>query len=143
MSDLDEMAIRVTNVGTNLELMVFWFSQEFCSSLSPLIVAGVNIGYTNIHEAADFIWIMGCSQSDSWFIVCWASTYVQNNPTVCNLNNRWFSFANDFPSKNTMIKICGLFNISNCKKVCQDKSFFGRNLIITFLVVVISRYLTT
>src|SRR4030095_11582694 len=61
LSDLDEMAIRVTNVGTHIELMIFWFSQEFCSSLSPLIVAGVNISYTNIHEAADFIWIMGCS----------------------------------------------------------------------------------
>src|ERR1044072_7912117 len=53
LSDFDEMAIRVTNVGANLEWMVFWFSQEFYSSLPPLIVAGLNVGNTNIHEDAD------------------------------------------------------------------------------------------
>src|SRR5918994_4956479 len=74
----DNIAVRVTNVTANLDLMSFWLGKEFSPLLFPLLVTGPDVCHTNNHKITNFAQILRCSESDRWLIVCRTSTFVKD-----------------------------------------------------------------
>src|SRR6266852_3177233 len=106
LPDLDEIAVRVTHVAADLSAVVLWFGQKFGPSASPLLIAGTDIGNTNIQEAGNLIGVHRGTKRHGGFIVGWAATDVHNQPTIGNLNDGGFPAANNGASENAHIKLC-------------------------------------
>src|SRR5215831_13026859 len=71
LSNLDEIAIRVSYVTANLNAMVLWLCNEFSSSAFPFLIRGPDISYTNNHEITGFLRVPRCLKSYSWLIISW------------------------------------------------------------------------
>src|SRR6266478_3701559 len=128
LPDLDQIVIGVTHVAANLHAMVLWLREELGPFASPLLVRGSDVCNTNIHEAGNLIQTLRDVQSDGWFIVGWAATDVQNQPTISNAEDGGFATADKSASKNAQIKLRRSLHICNRQEVCEDKAFFGRQL---------------
>src|SRR5713226_9610957 len=105
LPDLDEIAVRVTHVAANLSAVVLWIGQEFGPSASPLLVRGPDVGDTNIQEAGNLIGVLRGTKRHVGFIVCWAATDIQNQPTSGNVDDGGFVSANNGASENAQIKL--------------------------------------
>src|SRR5260370_15676594 len=128
LPDLDEIAVRVTHVAANLSAMVLWLGQEFGTSASPLLIRDPDIRDTNIQETGNLIGVLRGTKRHSGFIVGWAATDVHNQPTIGKLDDGGFATANNMASENAHIELRRTFHICDGQKVCQDKAFFGRQL---------------
>jgi len=54
-----EIAVRVTHVAANLELVFFWLGEEFSPSLLPLFIIGPDVRYTYNHEVTGLVRVQG------------------------------------------------------------------------------------
>src|SRR5215471_2399854 len=93
LPDFDDIAVRVTHVAANLPAMILWLSNEFGSSASPLLVQGPDVRHTNIQKAGNLIRVLRGTENRVGFIVRWAATDVQNQPTIGNLDDGRFAAA--------------------------------------------------
>src|SRR5258708_37509250 len=99
LPDLDDIAVRVTHVAANLHAVVLWLGQEFGPSPSPLLIRGPDVGDTNIQEAGNLIGVHRGTKRHVGFIVRWAATDVQNQPTIGKLDDGGFAAANNGASE--------------------------------------------
>lgn len=76
LSDFDNITIRVTHITANFNTMILRLGNEFSSSTIPFLITGPDVCYTNNHEIASLIWVLGVAKRYSWLIVSWAATYV-------------------------------------------------------------------
>src|SRR6266702_3818099 len=95
LPDLDDIVVRVTHVAANLHAVVLWLGKEFGPSPSPLLVRGPDVGDTNIQEAGNLIRVLRGTKRHVWFIVRWAATDVQNQPTIGNVDDGGFATTNN------------------------------------------------
>jgi len=51
------IAVWVAYVATELKTVIFWFGEKLRSSISPLLVTGLNVGDAEVYKTADFIGI--------------------------------------------------------------------------------------
>src|SRR5262249_2541214 len=104
--------------------------QEFGPSAAPLLVAGPDVGHTNIQKAGNLIGVHRGTKRHGGFIVGWAATDIHYQPTIGNLENGGFATAHNMASENALIKLRGAFHIGYSQEVSQDKAFFRRQLIV-------------
>src|SRR5919106_2511537 len=76
LSYLNDIAIRITHVATDLRGVVFWLSKELCPFFSPLLIIPLDVRHTNIDEVISLIWVARRVESHCWFNVGWAPAYV-------------------------------------------------------------------
>lgn len=117
LSYLDYIAIWVKHVTTDFQTMIFWLSKKFSSLSSPLLITGPDVSDTNNHEAAIFLQILRWMESYVWFVVSWPPAYIENDPAIGNLDNGWFSIANNFSSKNSKIVVSRSLYVSYSQEV--------------------------
>src|SRR6266516_6842349 len=104
LTNLDDIAVRVTHVAANLSSVVLWLGKEFGPSRSPLLIRGPDVGDTNIQEAGNLIGVHRGMKRHSGFIVGWAATDVHNQPTIGKLDDGGLTTANNGASENAHIK---------------------------------------
>src|SRR2546428_12738088 len=105
LPDLDKIVIRVTHVAANLLAMVLRLREELGPFAAPLLVSGSDVCNTNIQEAGNLIQTLRDAQRNGWFIVGWATTEVQNQPTTGYGGNGGFAPADKNSSKKAHGKI--------------------------------------
>lgn len=54
-----DIAVWVAYVAAELKTVIFRFGEKLRSSVSPLLVTGLNVGNADVYKAADFIGICG------------------------------------------------------------------------------------
>src|SRR5271156_3976652 len=93
----------------------------------------MNVGNADIHEAADGIGISGDTERYRWFVGCGTAPKINNEPRVRDLDEsrralavarRQYAAAEDL-----FVKSSRPFDIGNCDKVRDGKSFLRRHLI--------------
>src|SRR5437870_4862114 len=100
LPDIDDIFVRVKHVDEYLHAMVLCLGQEFGPSPSPLLVRGPDVLDTNIQEAGNLIGVLRGTKRHVWFIVRWAATDVQNQPTIGNVDDGGFATTNNGASQN-------------------------------------------
>src|SRR6266487_2845640 len=106
LTNLDDIAVRVTHVAANLSSVVLWLGKEFGPSRSPLLIRGPDVGDTNIQEAGNLIRVLRGTKRHGGFIVRWAATDVHNQPAIGKLDDGGFAAAHNGASENAHIKLC-------------------------------------
>ena len=105
LPDLDDIVVRVTHVAANLHAVVLWLGKEFGPPPSPLLVRGPDVRDTNIQEAGNLIRVLRGTKRHVGFIVRWAATDVQNQPTIGNVDDGGFATTNNSASQNAQISV--------------------------------------
>src|SRR3954471_14532807 len=59
LTDLNEIAVRITDVAADLGFMLLGRGQELCPPPAPFRVDGLNVGNPDVEEAADKIRVTG------------------------------------------------------------------------------------
>src|SRR5712671_4184585 len=122
LPNLDKIVIRVTHVAANLRAMVLWLREELGPFAAPLLVRGSDVCHTNIQEAGNLIQTLRDAQSDGGFIVGWAATDVQNQPTISNADDGGFAAADKDASQNAQVKLRRSLHIGNRQEVGEHKA---------------------
>src|SRR5947199_379257 len=84
---------EVMHIAANLSAVVLWLGQEFGPSAAPLLVAGPDVGDTNIQEAGNLMGVRRGTKRHGGFIVGGAATDVHNQPTIGKLDDGGFTAA--------------------------------------------------
>src|SRR5215510_2834069 len=105
LTDLDQIAIRVAHVATNLTGMIFWLSEELRSSAAPFFVTLPHISDSNIHEAVGRVGIFRRAQRHGRLIIRRPTADVDNDPAVGQTNERGLAPAHNFAAEDALIEI--------------------------------------
>src|SRR6266566_1195615 len=74
LADLDEMPIRVTDIGANLSPVVFGLSQELGAFGRPFLVGLLDVGDPDVHEGAGAVRVLWGFERDRRLVIGRAAT---------------------------------------------------------------------
>src|SRR6478735_8481908 len=91
LPDLDDVAVRISDVATDLVLVLFRRRQELRAPGAPFGVHGVDVRDPDIEEAADPVGVAWCLKGDRWLVVGGTSADVDDDVGVgeCNVGRLW------------------------------------------------------
>jgi hypothetical protein len=119
LPDFDDVTVRIADVASDLTVLVDRFGQKRRSPASPELVARLNVGYADIHEAADLIGVRRSPERYGRFVGCWTSPNVDDEPRVCDSDiGRCIPIASahDFSSEDLLVEFDGSFDVGQVRK---------------------------
>src|SRR5580704_8902361 len=82
LPDLDDVPVGISDVATDLVLVLLRWRQELRAPSAPFGVHGVDVCHPNIEEAADPIGVVWRLKDDRGLVICGASAGIDDNEAV-------------------------------------------------------------
>src|SRR5579863_3054073 len=133
LANFYNVAIGIANVAARFTVFVLWLRDEFCSPTSPQLIARLNIGDADIHEAVDQIGIGRDAQRYSRLVGSRTTPDVDDEPRVRDpdVARRALAvaFAQNMASEDRFVEPRRSFDVGDGEKMRHGKSILWRHLI--------------
>src|SRR6478735_4701219 len=133
LPNLNNVAVRITNVAAGLTVFGLWLGDELRSPAPPKCIALLNIGDANVHEAAEVIGIGRYAKRDRRLVGCRPAAHVDDEPRVRKLDVSRRSLAvapaQDAAAEDRFVKSKRSPDIGDDEKVCDGNPVLWRHLI--------------
>jgi hypothetical protein len=118
LADLDEVAVGITHVAAPLPTVIIErFGKKERAFVAPLFVAGPDVGDTQVKEAIHSVEIRGCFEDDLWLVRSRATSGIDNDPGISQLDVAGIVRLDYFPAKNSDIEVFRFFLVPHGKEV--------------------------
>lgn len=100
LADFDDVAVGITHVAAPFPAVIVspWLGKKQCSFLTPLFVAGPDVGDTQIEEATYSVQIRWCFKKNLWLVGSRATAGIENNPRIFELDVAGILWLDQFPA---------------------------------------------
>jgi hypothetical protein len=122
LADLDEVAVGITHVAPPA-VIVEWLGKKERSFVAPLLVAGPNVGDTQVKKATHSVAIRRCFKEDLWLVGRRATAGIENDPGMSQLDVAGIVRLDHFPAKNSDIEVLRFFLVSHGEEVSGKEAF--------------------
>src|SRR5262252_1630600 len=121
-ADLDQVAVRVANVGADLTAMVFRLREELRTPGRPFLVDPGNVRDPDVQECARPGGIRWRRQRDGGLVVCGTATDVEDEPAVSDLHDDRVALLEDLAAEQRPIELTGSVLIGHHEKVGEHEA---------------------
>jgi len=124
----DEMPIGITHVTADFRPPVDGRRQERGTFSRPFVVHLLNISNTDVQESTHLIGISRHIEDHLRFVLGGSASFIDDDPTVGQFDNRRPTFHHRHTPKNTCIKLLRSSNISRNNKMSENDPLRSREL---------------
>src|SRR4029453_2494398 len=104
LADLDQIAIGVADVASQLGRMDFGLGDELGTARGPEVVVAADVGHPGVEKAAEDIQISRWRSLDLWLVIGRTATAVDDEPDVAKTEHRRRALAEHRRSEDVAIK---------------------------------------
>jgi len=124
LADLDEVAVGITHVAAPFPaVIVQWLGKEERSFVTPLFVAGPDVGDTQVKEAIRSVEIRRCFKKDLWLVGSRTTAGIENDPRISQLDLAGIVWLDHFPAKNSDIEVLRFVLVPHREEVSCEEAF--------------------
>src|SRR6266478_1123559 len=121
-ADLDQVAIRVTDVGADLAAVILWLGEELRALGQPLLVHPGDIRDADVEERARAVGVGRRRQCDRRFVVSWTAANIEDEPRIGDLHDHRVTFHDNLPIEQRSVELPGAVLIGDDKKMRQNET---------------------
>src|SRR5262249_18891146 len=126
LPDFDQVAVGVAEVAADFWPAVDWRREEVGASLAPGLVDGLDVGDSDVQEAAHTIGILWWLENDVRLVLCRSAADVDDDPAVRERDDRRLAGEDDLAAKDVAVEMSGAFDVPSDDEVCERDSFAQR-----------------
>jgi len=115
------VAFRVAEVAAGFLPAVDWRCEEVGASLAPSLVDGLDVGDSDVQEAAHMIGILRWLENDVRLVVCRSAADVDDDPAVRERDDRRLAGENDLATEDVAIEAASAFDVLSDDEVRERR----------------------
>src|SRR5580692_5943866 len=105
LADLDQVAVGVADIGTDLDSVILRLRKERGPLGRPLCVSLLDVRDSHVEKRTRLIRFLRSCQGDFWLVVRWPTANIHDQPRVSNFQDHGIALADDAPAEQRPIEL--------------------------------------
>src|SRR5713101_8676314 len=121
---LDQVAIRVSDVGADLPAMVLRLGEKLRAFGRPVFVGLLNIRDPDVEEGAGAVRVGRGGQGHGWLVIRRPAADVQDEPGVGDLHDHWIALDEHLAIEDPLVEVTGTILVRDDQEVGDYEAIF-------------------